>query len=87
MAEKVDAYEGGIFLVVHPLTREQIKTGKLQPMPKGSSLIVYDKLGAREGDVIGYSESGEAAAAFETPTPVDAYNTAIIDALNYQPPK
>ena len=62
---KVCAYEGGRFLVVHPLSREQLSGASLDKLTKGSSLIVYDSLGAREGDIIGYSESGEAAAAFE----------------------
>jgi microcompartment protein CcmK/EutM len=87
MGRKVTSYDGGIFLVVQPISRAQMKGEPLLPLAKGSTLVVYDRLGAREGDIIGFSESGEAAAAFETPTPVDAYNTAIIDTLNYKPPK
>ncbi len=86
MDPKVCAYSGGRFLMVHPLSRKQLAGGDLGTLCKGSSLVVYDNLGARNGDIIGYSESGEAAAAFEEPTPVDAYNTAIIDTLTYTPP-
>ena len=81
------SYEGGRYLVVMPTSKEQLKSGPLEPpFPPGNSLIVYDNLGAREGDMIGYSESGEAAAAFERPTPVDAFNAGILDQFDYQPP-
>ena len=51
-----------------------------------SSLVVYDNLGADLGHVIGFTESAEASAPFDQPTPVDAYNAAIIDTLFYTTP-
>ena len=82
------SFEGGRYLVVMPASKQQLKDGPLKPpFPAGNSLVVYDNLGAREGDIIGYSESGEAAAAFLKPTPVDAFNAGIIDQFNYQPPR
>jgi microcompartment protein CcmK/EutM len=79
------SYKAGRFLLVHPLSRAQLSGGDLQVLARASTVVVYDKLGARAGDLIGYSESGEAAAAFQTPTPVDAYCAAILDTITYRP--
>jgi microcompartment protein CcmK/EutM len=47
------------------------------------SLVVYDHLGAREGDLIAFAESSEATMPFypEKIVPLDAYNAAILDAV------
>jgi microcompartment protein CcmK/EutM len=47
------------------------------------NLVVYDNLGAREGDTIAFAESREACMPFypEKIVPLDAYNAAIIDHL------
>ena len=79
------SYVGGRFLVVLPVHPTEPYSGK-GPLPKGNSLVVYDNLGAGCGDLIAYSESGEAAAAFPEPTPVDAFNGAIVDKIFYDPP-
>ncbi len=79
------AYTGGRFLVVHPLDRKQLSGGALKDLTPGVSIVAWDELGAGDGDVVGYSESGEAAAPFENPTPVDAYICAILDHWTYQP--
>jgi len=46
------------------------------------SLVVYDDLGAAEGDLIAFTESREACMPFypEKRVPLDAYNAAILDA-------
>jgi hypothetical protein len=36
--------------------------------------------------VIGFTEGAEATAPFDQPTPVDAFNAAIIDQIFYTPP-
>lgn len=87
LSQQDPSYRGGRFLVVSPLNKAQIAGGPLMPLSSGSSLVVYDNLGAGEGAIIGYIEGGEAAQPFEQPTPVDAYNCAIIDLVEYQPPK
>lgn len=84
------SYRGGRFLLVLPYTPPAgPHRAPAQPMgiplPAGNSLVVYDQLGAANGDVIGYSESGEAAAAFAADTPVDAYNCALLDHTFYSP--
>ena len=47
------------------------------------SLVVYDHLGAREGDLVAFAESREACMPFypEKRVPIDAYNGAILDAI------
>lgn len=46
------------------------------------SLVVYDHLGAGEGDLIAFAESREATMPFypEKIVPIDAYCSAILDA-------
>ena len=80
------ALRGARFLLVQPLSREQFAGAPLLPLAKGSTQVVYDELGADVGHLIGYTEGAEAAAPFTHPTPVDAYNAALIDRINYTPP-
>jgi ethanolamine utilization protein EutN len=79
-------YKGGRFLLVQPFAREQFKGAAMTPLAKGNSVVVYDNLGAGVGHVIGFSEGAEAAAPFDRPTPVDAFNAAIVDEFFYKPP-
>lgn len=52
-----------------------------QPMPE--SLVVFDELGADEGQIIAISEGGEACMPFiPDHVPCDAYAAAIIDHLH-----
>ncbi|MCC5807140.1 MAG: ethanolamine utilization protein EutN [Opitutales bacterium] len=78
------AYKGARFLVASPWSPKapEPPAGKLR---KGNSFVVYDNLGASPGDLIGYTDGGEAAAPFPEPTPCDAYNVAIIDKLTHKP--
>lgn len=49
-------------------------------------IAVYDELGAGEGSRIAISEGREAAMPFHPEIkPIDAYNAAILDNLNYDP--
>jgi ethanolamine utilization protein EutN len=78
-----DAYEtltGGRFLLVQVQDRFAL-TGR--PRQSTESLVVYDNLGAGEGDTIAFTESREAAMPFypEKRIPLDAYNAAILDAV------
>lgn len=85
------SYKAGRFLVVLPYVppagQSQCPSKVVEPLPKGNSLVVYDNLGGSTGDVIAYSESGEAAAAFKDPTPVDAFNCALLDHTFWNPSK
>lgn len=80
------AYKGGRFLLVQPCGREQLKGAPATPLAKGLSLVVYDNLGAAQGHLIGFTEGAEATAPFENPTPVDAFNAAIVEEVFYNPP-
>ena len=83
-----EAFRGGRWLVVNPVDTEQINTCISQPpsLTKQPSLIVYDNIGAGEGDIIGFVEGAEATAPFDGPTPIDAISLAIFDTLKYIAP-
>jgi ethanolamine utilization protein EutN len=70
---------GGRFLVVEVQDRFAL-SGK--PRKTSESVVVYDHLGAHDGDLIAFSESREACMPFypEKRVPLDAYNSAILDA-------
>jgi microcompartment protein CcmK/EutM len=70
---------GGRFLLVEVQDRFSLAG---QPRKIAESLVVYDHLGAAEGNVIAFTESREAAMPFypEKRVPLDAYNAAILDA-------
>lgn len=86
LSQQDPAYKGGRFLLVQPFAHAQFKGAAMTPLAKGNSLVVYDNLGADLGHVIGFTEGAEATAPFDHPTPVDAYNAAIIDEFFYTPP-
>lgn len=93
------AYRGGRLLLVQPWTREQFAAAAPQvtgrspfaalsvPLPRGSSVVVYDELGAGPGHVVGFTEGAEATQPFTGDAPVDAYCSCIVDQLTYQPPR
>ncbi|MBS0632470.1 MAG: EutN/CcmL family microcompartment protein [Verrucomicrobia bacterium] len=85
LSQQDPAYRGGRFLLVQPWSAARFAT-PAAPSGSGTSLVVYDKLGAGVGSIIGYTEGSEAAKPFATATPVDAYCAAIIDEVFYQPP-
>ncbi|AHF89560.1 carbon dioxide concentrating mechanism protein CcmL [Opitutaceae bacterium TAV5] len=79
---------GGRLVIAQPLNREKFATPghPMLPLAKGNSTVVYEALGAAEGQIIGFTEGAEASAPFDKPTPVDAYAAAIIDTISYTPP-
>lgn len=85
------ALKGGRFLLVSPLNKAQLSrfaregSVRMRPLSGAFAAVVYDNLGAGIDDVIGYSEGMEAASAFETPVPIDAFNTAILEKAHYVP--
>jgi ethanolamine utilization protein EutN len=70
---------GGRYLLVEVQDRFSLG-GKARK--SAESLVVYDELGAGEGDLIAFTESREATMPFypEKRVPLDAYNAAILDA-------
>lgn len=86
LSQQDPSYHGGRFLLVQPLSKAQFAGAPMLPLAKGSSLVVYDNLGAGVGNLIGFTEGAEASAPFDRPTPVDAFNAALIDQIFYSPP-
>jgi len=86
LAKLDPAYRGARLLLVQPLSKDQFKGAAMTPLAKGNSLVVYDNLGAGAGHIIGFTEGAEASAPFHDPTPVDAFNAAIVDKVFYNPP-
>jgi len=71
---------GGRFLLVAVQDRFALAGASRKT---AENLVVYDNLGAREGDTIAFAESREACMPFypDKIVPLDAYNAAIIDHL------
>jgi carbon dioxide concentrating mechanism protein CcmL len=68
---------GGRFMIVQPHTPKSLRE---RGRGTGDIEVVYDELGARLGDRIGFSEGREAAMPFHpTPVAVDAYLACLID--------
>ena len=87
MSVQEPAFKGARWLVVNPLEAEQLNTAcDIEPgLTSRPSLVVYDKLGAGETDIVGFVEGAEATAPFDGPTPVDAITVAIFDQISHQP--
>ena len=71
---------GGRFLLVAVQDRFALAA---QPRKTTETLVVYDNLGAGDGDTIAFAESREACMPFypDKIVPLDAYNAAIVDHL------
>lgn len=87
LSRVVPELEGGRWLIVSPLSREQFARGADAPTAMGHepSLVAYDALGGHLGHIIGYVEGREAAQPFEKAPPIDAINAALIDRIFYHP--
>jgi microcompartment protein CcmK/EutM len=71
---------GGRFKLVAPLSWDNL-AGGVEPMEE---IAVFDELGAGVGSRIAVSEGREAAMPFHPELkPIDAYNAAILDTLDY----
>lgn len=73
----------GSLLIVRPYSR-----GALAGAGEGNdeTIVMFDILGARAGDMVGLVEGREATAPFwPKKVPYDAYNACILDSINFQP--
>ncbi len=79
LSRSYDTLVGGRFLIVEVQDRFSL-SGRARKTTE--SLVVYDHLGATDGDLIAFTESREATMPFypEKRVPLDAYNAAILDA-------
>ena len=73
-----DTLVGGRFLIVEVQDRFALTSDNRRTT---ESLVVYDHLGAGDGETIAFAESREACMPFypEKRVPIDAYNAAILD--------
>ena len=72
-------FRGGVLRIVVPLSAANLREGDGQAEP----LVAWDALGAGDGQLVAFSEGGEAAQPFNPiDKPVDAYVAAIIDCLD-----
>jgi microcompartment protein CcmK/EutM len=80
---KLDEILPGSYLVVRTCNR-----GTLAGQNQGNAeeLVLYDNLGAREGDMVGLVEGAEATNPFRPrKVPYDCCNACIIDTINFRP--
>ena len=73
----------GSYLIVRPCNR-----GTLAGANEGNdeTLVLYDCLSAREGDLVGLVEGREATAPFyPQKVPYDCYNACILDTIDFRP--
>jgi microcompartment protein CcmK/EutM len=79
LTQTYETLVGGRFLIVEVQDRFAL-AGEARKTTE--SVVVYDHLGAGDGEMIAFSESREACMPFypEKRVPIDAYNAAILDA-------
>jgi ethanolamine utilization protein EutN len=81
LARPEASLKGARYLIAVPLSLDSLKTGTPD---SAEELVVYDELGATEGQLIALSESAEAAAPFHPQQkPIDAYCAAILDTMEF----
>lgn len=74
---------GSCFKLATPLSWDALAGHDAEPLDE---IVVLDELGAGIGSRIALSEGREAAMPFYPEVkPVDAYNAAILDTLDYDP--
>ena len=77
------SYKGARLRLAVPLSLDELQSDK---EPAGDSLVLWDELGAGVGSLVALSESSEAAQPFRPEIkPVDAYNAAILDHIEFAP--
>lgn len=85
LSDHIPEYKGGRWMIVSPCGKPELRDEDPRPISKDPSLIVYDNLGASEGDLIGFTEGGEATLPFDGPMPIDAYNCCLFDNVRIYP--
>jgi ethanolamine utilization protein EutN len=87
LSVSVPSLRGARWLLVSPWAREQFQSGSetVPGLSQEPSLVVYDDLGAGQGQTIGFEEGREAACPFDEPPPIDAINVTLVDQIFYCP--
>ncbi|MFM8282152.1 MAG: EutN/CcmL family microcompartment protein [Planctomycetaceae bacterium] len=79
LVEPHPAVRGGVFRLVVPLAATDLDRGDGVAEP----LVAWDDLGAGDGQLVAFSEGGEAAQPFRPhDKPIDAFVAAIVDRLD-----
>ena len=83
LVEPHPTMRGGVLKLVVPLSAVDLARGDGPAEP----LVAWDDLGAGDGQLVAFSEGGEAAQPFwPLDKPVDASSAALIDHLELEPP-
>ncbi len=85
LSQHIPEYKGGRWLLVSPLDKKDLLEPANTSITTQPSSVVYDNLGGSTGDLIGYTEGGEATLPFDYPMPVDSYNCCLFDQVNVYP--
>lgn len=79
LVEPHPTIRGGVFRLVVPLGPSDLAAGDGPAEP----LVAWDDLAAGDGQLVAFSEGGEAAQPFRpADKPIDAYVAALIDRLD-----
>ncbi|MGE9291386.1 MAG: EutN/CcmL family microcompartment protein, partial [Puniceicoccales bacterium] len=65
LADRIPELPVGRWLLVSPLGRKEVEQIDQEIISNQPSSVVFDNLGASQGDLIGYTEGGEATKPFE----------------------
>lgn len=85
LSRSVEALKGTRYLVVEPVTAENL--GTHSNLGGGKDLIVADHLAPGCGQEIAFTEGREAANAYwPASAPVDAYSALIVHSVDFRPP-
>jgi microcompartment protein CcmK/EutM len=78
LSRAYDTLIGGRFLIVDVQDRFSLSSGQRQT---SETAVIYDALGAHDGDLVAFAESREATMPFypEKRVPIDGYCSAILD--------
>lgn len=83
---KVLELKAGALLICEAMDSEGLKDAAgfvKRSKPMAESLVVFDHMGAGEGDLIAFTEGGEATQPFRPEkVPIDAYCAAIVDTIS-----
>lgn len=75
---------GTRYLIVEPVTADNLKAGNSRG--GGREVVAADQLGAGRGQMVCFEEGREASTPWlPASAPVDAYVSAIVDTISYQP--
>ena len=84
LARSHPSLSGARLRLATPLSLSELQTGAAGA---GESIVLWDELGAGQGSLVALSESSEAAQPFRPEIkPVDAYNAAILDTIDFNTP-